>query len=196
MGELPYSIDLDLREAKAMLESFVPYIYEDELYGKLGMNLPRLTPGALLLRMTRLERLHSRMNDAQLRSFQSLRDQCTALTTEWQQAYRKKLAQEAASRLRDLQTYLGECRDDERGCAANYLPEALRRTILHEIASVLTAEELGEADARLKGADRSLRGYTRPCPFLWDETLVDAYPEEPYWWLYQRPPQPVKDKQA
>lgn len=73
-----------------MLDGFVPYIYEGELYGKLGMNMPRLTPGALLLRMTRLERLHNRMKDAQLRTYQALRNQFTSLTTEWQQAYRKK----------------------------------------------------------------------------------------------------------
>jgi|GEM_PF-2446918 len=154
MGELPHSVDLDMREAKAMLDGFVPYIYEGELYGKLGMNMPRLTPGALLLRMTRLERLHNRMKDAQLRTYQALRNQFTSLTTEWQQAYRKKLAREAASRLRDLQTYLGECKDDARGCASNYLPEAVRRTILHEICSVLTPDELGELAAKVKGADR------------------------------------------
>ncbi len=196
MGELPHSVDLDMREAKAMLDGFVPYIYEGELYGKLGMNMPRLTPGALLLRMTRLERLHNRMKDAQLRTYQALRNQFTSLTTEWQQAYRKKLAREAASRLRDLQTYLGECKDDARGCASNYLPEAVRRTILHEICSVLTPDELGELAAKVKGADRNLRTYARPCPFLWDEALQEAYPEDPYWWLYQRPPQPSQEREA
>jgi hypothetical protein len=178
------------------VEGFVPYIYEAELYGKIGMNMPRLTPGALLLRMTRLERLYSHLSDAQLRAYQQTKMQFDALTAEWQLAYRKKLAQEVGSRLRDLQTYLRECRDDERGCAANYLPEALRRTILQEISHVLTADELGEAGASLKGVDRSLRGYTRPCPFLWDEALQEAYPEGAYWWLYQRPPQPGKDQPA
>jgi hypothetical protein len=195
MGELPHSIDLDLREAKAMLDGLVPYIYEDDLYGKIGMNMPRLTPGALLLRMTRLERLHSRMTDSQLRAYHAAHSQFTRLTTEWNQAYRKKLGQEATARLRDLQTYLGECKDDERGCAANYLPEALRRTILHEIGGVLSADELGEAATTLKGVDRSLRAYVRPCPFLWDEALAEVYPEGDYWWLYQRPPQPSKDKE-
>ncbi len=196
MGELPHSIDLDLREARAMLESFVPYIYENELYGKVGMNMPRLTPGAVLLRIVRLERLHSHMNDSQLRAYQTLGNQFNSLTGEWQQAYGKKLLQEVTSRLRDLQTYLSECRDDERGCASNYLPEALRRTILHEISTVLTPEELGDSAATLKGADRNLRTYARPCPFLWDKALEEVYPEDPYWWLYQRPPQPTTEKDS
>ena len=50
MAEQKFSIERDVKEAQAMAAALVPYVYEDELYGRIGMNMPSLTIGALLMR--------------------------------------------------------------------------------------------------------------------------------------------------
>src|SRR3954454_9600714 len=111
MAEVNYSIDLDLKEVKAMVDSLVPYIYEDELYREIDVKSARLTPGAVLLRLRRLGGLRSQRNEAQAAQYDKLNAQNEAVRKEWGVAYSKKMVKEAESRLRDLQTYLKECKE-------------------------------------------------------------------------------------
>jgi hypothetical protein len=193
MSELTYSIDKDLKEAQAMVGALVPYIYENELYGHLGYNMPSLTLGALLLRLRRLHDLGERLTDAQLASLRPLESQHLTLRKEWSSHYDKKLAREAEIRLRDIQTFCHECRDDPQGCASAYLPEALRRTLVHEILQVLPNP--GSLDFQLKKTDFLLQGQVRPADFIWDRQLQPVYPADVFWWLYRRPPQPGRTGQ-
>jgi hypothetical protein len=193
MTEQNYSIDRDLKEAQTMLKAMVPYIYEGELYGKLGMNMPSLTPGALLLRLNRLRALHDRLTPAQASTLEKLEAEQEALRKEWSTHYQKKLQQEIEARARDISIYAKECDDDPRTCANSYMPEALRRTIIQEITGVFPDSELQSSGlgAKIKQADSSLRRFVRASSFVWDDALKPVYPQETYWWLYNRPPQPT-----
>lgn len=191
MAELNYSIDLDLKEVKAMVENLVPYIYEDNLYGNINTDLARLTPGSILLRLRRLGLLRSQMNESQATLYDKLKAQNENVRKEWGVAYGKKMVTEAESRLRDLQTYIKECKEDPKLCANAYNPEALRRTIVAEIMNALPAEIDKSALKNTLGAvDRGLRSNIRETPFIWAQTLQPIYPQDNYWWLYGRPPQP------
>lgn len=186
MTEHTYSIDLDLKEVTAMVDSFVPYIYEDELYGRVGMNLPRLTPGAVLLRLRRLNALRGSMNANQITALDTVTIAHNQARNEWGVAYAKKLTHEAESRLRDIQIYVKECRDDPRMAASAYLPEALRRTMVQEVLTAL-GENASGLKPKVRQADSGLRNHTQPCPFLWDAVLQPIYPQAEFWWLYVRP---------
>jgi hypothetical protein len=196
MTEQTYSIERDLKEARSMLKAMVPYIYEGELYGKLGMNMPSLTPGALLLRLRRLRALQSQLTPAQAADLEQLEAEHEALRKEWSTHYHKKLTQEIEARTRDISIYAKECDDDPRTCANSYLPEALRRTIVQEIMGIYPASELHSSglEGKIKQADSGLRRFVRPSSFVWDEALKPVYPQETYWWLYNRPPQPTDDR--
>jgi hypothetical protein len=189
MGEQNYAIDADLKESRAMVEALVPYIYQDVLYGEIGLASARLTPGALLLRLRRLRVLRSQMNPAQAASFDQIDTQHTTIQKEWSVAYSKKLLQEVDSRLRDIHTYINECQEDPRACANAYMPEALRRTIIQEIAQALLSPDRADSnlDSRLKATDDMLRRYVKESSFIWSAILQPAYPQNPYWWLYGRP---------
>jgi hypothetical protein len=196
MSEQGYSFERDLKEAQAMVEGLVPYVYEDELYGKLGMNMPRLTIGGLLMRLRRLRALAGQMNAADKVALLDTRH--ASVCQEWTLAYNRKLLREAESRMRDMQTYFGECRDDPKLGANAYLPEAQRRTILHEIAAVLSPSELEQSklDSKLRRVDSDLRRVVRPSEFVWATVLKTVYPAETFWWLYQRPPQPNDNRDS
>jgi hypothetical protein len=190
MAEQQYSIDLDLRELQAMVESLVPYIYQDELYGQLRITSARLTPGSLLLRLKRLQALTGQMTQGQIGKLHTLDEQHSKLRYEWSMAYNKKLTHEVESRTRDLNTFLAECKDSARLCANAYLPEALRRTILQVILDNLdsTQADATELKTKIKAVDSGLRRYIREAEFIWDAMLKPVYPIETYWWLYGKPP--------
>ncbi len=191
MTEVNYSIDLDLKELKAMVENLIPYIYEDNLYGNINTDSARLTPGSILMRLRRLGALRDQMNEAQATQFDKLNAQNETVRKEWGVAYGKKMVKEAESRLRDLQTYIKECREDAKLCANAYNPEALRRTIVAELMASLPSDvDTSALKASMSNVDGGLRRNIRETPFIWDQALQSTYPQDKFWWLYGRPPQP------
>lgn len=198
MSETRYTIDQDLREAAAMAASLVPYVHEEPLYGKTGgggffgmSQMPSLTLGALLLRLRRLDALSGQLTTDQRMTLVDVHARHEAARHEWTLHYNSKLAQEAASRLKAMTTFFEEMRDTPRIAAQNYLPEALRRTIAHEVMAALP-ERSTDLDATARRIDTSLRRWTQPDTFLWDTALQPAYPQPTYWWLYVRPAVPTR----
>ncbi|MCB9450084.1 MAG: hypothetical protein H6672_01525 [Anaerolineaceae bacterium] len=196
--ELTYTIERDLKEAAAMAEALVPYVYENELYGKAGSNMPSLTVGALLLRLRRLRALQESMTTQQRGELEQIEASHQAVRKEWRQHYEKKLAWEAESRLKAMDPYFQECREMPQLCANAYLPEALRRTIVNEIMLEMDALSmpLNHLERLAQTTDSHLHNINQPCDFIWDTVLQPVYPQETYWWLYQRPPQPDSDTPA
>jgi hypothetical protein len=199
VAETIYNLEQDLKEAQAMADALVPYVYEDNLYGSIGGmfnsgKMPSLTLGALLMRLRRLHALESQMSDEQRARLNEVDRLNESVRKEWSVHYNEKLVQEANSRLKAMRQYFEECRDDPRLCANSYLPEALRRTIVQEIADALDRHDIpsNELDRAMGSADSSLRRYVRPSEFIWAKELEPVYPQATFWWLYSKPPQPER----
>jgi len=81
-----------------------------------------------------------------------------------------------------------------RLCAGAYLPEALRRTIVQDLAAALQHYDLPVTDLQrsMRAIDSKLRRYTEPSEFIWAAALQPVYPQTAYWWLYAKPPVPTK----
>jgi hypothetical protein len=188
MTEQNYSIERDLKELQAMAAALVPYIYEDELYGRVGMNMPSLTVGAVLLRLHRLRALASQLSAAQRTALDQAAAQVDAVKKEWSSHFEKKLLREAEARLRDLMTYTREAKEAPRTAANAYLPEALRRTMVQDILDTLPNDT--EVVSRARQADSALKNYLEAADFIWSAALQPVYPADKYWWLYKRPRKP------
>ena len=192
MSETNYSIDHDLSEAKAFADHLVPYVYEGELYGSIGgmfgsASMPRLTVGGLLLRLSRLHALQDQMTAEQKAQLAGIDAQTENARREWSVHYHDKLVQEATSRLKMIEQFFGDCADDPRTCAANYPPEAMRRTIVQVILDALD-EPNTDLDREARKVDTQLHRFTQPGEFIWASALQPAYPQDSYWWLYAKPP--------
>lgn len=202
MSDTVYNADRDLREARAMAEGLIPYVYEETLYGRTrgGMfgsgNLPALTIGALLMRLRRLRALEDILSPAQRDLLSQIERQHEAARSEWRQHYLEKLHREGESRLKAMNTFFDECADDPRQCPNIYLPEVLRRTIVQEIARALEelGEEHGELIKAMRRVDTKLRGYTQPADFIWASDLAGVYPPGEFWWMYAAPPRTEREK--
>lgn len=199
MAETTYRLDQDLREAQAMANALIPYVYEDQLYGKVGSGglfssskMPSLTLGALLMRLRRLHAFEDQMTEEQRAALAKTDAQHENVREEWTLHYNNKLVQEALSRLKMMGQYFGECRDDPRLCASAYLPEALRRTITQEIADAMKRYDTPseEVTRAMRNADGNLRRYTQSSEFIWAKDLQPIYPQTTFWWLYAKPPVP------
>jgi hypothetical protein len=185
MTEQNYLIERDLKELQAMAAALVPYIYEDELYGRVGMNMPSLTVGAVLMRLHRLKALANQMSPAQRTILDQAAAQVDAVKKEWGGHFEKKLLREAEARLRDLLTYTREAKEAPRTAANAYLPEALRRTMIQDILDVLSNNN--DVGSRARQTDSALKSYLEDSDFIWSAALQPVYPADKYWWLYKRP---------
>ncbi len=195
MTEANYSIDRDLAEAKSMADHLEPYVYGDQLYGNIGgmfstSATPSLTIGAFLMRLHRLRALEGQLSAAQKATLSEIEASNEHAQKEWGVHYNEKMINEANSRLKMIETFFGDCQEDPRSCATNYMPEALRRTIVQDIANEVERLNLpsDDLDKNLRRIDSQLHRFTEKSDFIWGAELQSAYPSNAYWWLYARPP--------
>ncbi|MEO1165889.1 MAG: hypothetical protein AAFV98_19040 [Chloroflexota bacterium] len=190
-----YDISKDLKEAKAMTDGLADYLRGDVLYGSTQggffSRMPSLTVGALLMRLRRLDALRNSMMDSDRRTLDAIIEQWQAVRDEWRVHYEDKLQQEASSRINAMKSFFQECRDSMQSCRNNYRPELQKRTIVQEILLEMRDLNIENADLMklVNAADTKFHSYMRPDSFQWSDDLKDVYPEDDFWWLYQKPPQ-------
>lgn len=158
----------DQKLIEEALPQLQEYLLGDELYGSLGGNLPRLTPGNLLLALKRLEAVDPP-------SAQTLRGKLEAIQTQWRSAWEKKIARETASRLRLWSQFLSEQTQDEGPHDAHYAASVRERVILQLLQC--SAPQLAELDSLL-------RARFKPGRFAWEAVYQDVFPEGEFWFLY------------
>lgn len=198
-----YRLDRDLKEAAAMADGLEEYVRENALYGRthggwFGGNMPALTVGALLLRLRRLRVLAETMNEGQRGQLAEIETRHDAVRAQWTHHYETRMRQELFSRLKAMDAYFEEMRDDPRSGVNSYLPEAQRRTIAQEIADAIPPHHLNETEtaemkAALRKADGGLRRWIESAPFIWPAALEPVYPQPKFWWLYARPAVPKRE---
>mgnify|MGYP005837680685 CR=1 FL=1 len=190
-----YSLAQDLKEAAAMADSLESYVRGTELYGNAGggyfARQPSLTIGALAMRLRRLEALSDDLDAKGREQLRAAQQRYRQVEKEWSVHFGEKALKEAHSRLDAMRAFFQECANDSKSCAGNYPPELLRRTIVEELLPILEQHRLADDDLadKLKATDGNLRGIVRPSAFNWSPLLQPVYPQDRYWWLYQRPPQ-------
>jgi hypothetical protein len=185
---LAFDLERDVKILSAMASNLTPYLYEDELYGYLAGDLPRLTVGGLLLRLYRLTRL----DDEWLTSEQQNQIQDASLNfdvecSQWAVHYEKKLQQELNARLNALEQFLKECSEKPHGCAVSYPSQAEKRTIIQHLRSEAQKQDVlpEDATARITQFDQKLRRLFEEGDFFFtDARLASVYPQDEFWWLY------------
>ncbi len=189
---LAFDLERDVRVLAAMASSLTPYLYEDEMYGYLAGNLPKLTLGGLLLRLHRLSCLEHALSVEQQTLLHDARINFEAERANWAVHYENKIVRELRARIEALEFFVRECEEDPLPCAANYPVQAEKRTMIHHLLEESSEHEILEDDirARVRQLDQKLRALLREGLFISDEVLKPAYPAEPFWWLYRHIPEP------
>jgi hypothetical protein len=183
---LAFDLERDLRVLAAMAANLTPYLYEDEMYGYLGGDLPRLTLGGLLMRLYRLSHLEDSLTAEQRATVADAQTRFEADRSKWAVHYETKLVNELRSRAEALLRFLDECNDDLANCAASYPSQAEKRTMIEHLKDAAEGLNLLTEDHRalLNVVDQKIRRMLRDGNFITDERLKDVYPRDKFWWLY------------
>ena len=191
LPKLAFDLDRDIRVLSVMASSLTPYLYENELYGYLEGDLPRLTLGGLLLRLHRLGYLEDTLSAEQQNLVQNARLNFEAERAQWAVHYENKIQHELRARLDAFEQFLNECSGDIRGCAEGYPVQAEKRVMIAHLADESEERDVlpEETSTRLKVLDQRLHRLLREGGFVFDDRLLVAYPPEQYWWLYSHIPE-------
>lgn len=189
-----YTIEQDMKELSTMGDNLAQYIPGDELYmgvggGFFGSNMPKLTLGAFLMRLRRLNQLRDSLSPVQQAELDKAMTQHDQVRKEWTVHYEKKLTWEAQSRLKAMEEFFRECRENMKTCANAYSPEASRRTIVQEL--LIAMEKYGvnthQVITQAHQTDAELRRWITAGDFIWSDELQPIYPRDTFWWLYGHP---------
>lgn len=183
---LAYDLDRDVRVLSAMASNLTPYLYENETYGYLSGDLPKLTLGGLLMRLYRLTRLESYLDSDQQDIVQNARLNFEAERSEWAVHYDSKIQNELRVRLDALDLFLSECGDDPQDCAAGYPSQAEKRLMIEHLRLEAEEHDVSTDDlrARLKQVDSKLQRLLNEGEFITDNRLKEVYPRPQFWWMY------------
>lgn len=190
-----YSLFSDLNELEKMIGELPRYLKGRELYGSIGGGFltggtaPKLTIGAMLMRLRRLHILEKALNTRQKSDLHALSQKHAVIRQEQAAAYQQKMEREAHSRLDAMKQFFEECGRDPGACGGIYNPEVIRRTIVQELITQMNVEGIvsEELDQKLRKTDSQLRRYVQPADFVWDPVLAPVYDPSTYWWMYMSP---------
>jgi hypothetical protein len=181
-----YDLDGDVRAVEAMSNALVPYVYQDELYGMMPGNMPRLTIGSLLMRLNRLQQITDQLSPRQQQIVAESQQRLEAARKEWHVHYVGKIKREFKARGDAIEQFLNECTENLRGCAENF-PAAMEKRVMIE-QMMREADALGELTDDMKNRlvplDNAIRRFAEPGDFRWDKRLENVYPKDPYWYLH------------
>src|SRR5512141_1451216 len=111
-----FDLTKDVRTVEAMAARLLPYIYENELYGPMPGDLPRLTVGSLLMRLQRLSAVADLLSPEQRDVLNKAQQQFDKVRKDWSVAYEGKLSHELNARLSSLLQFITECQDAPAQC--------------------------------------------------------------------------------
>jgi hypothetical protein len=184
--KLAFDLEHDVRVLSAMASNLTPYLYEQEIFGYLGTDLPELTLGGLLMRLYRLSRLENILDAEQQKLVQEARTNFEAERSKWAVHYETKIQHELKSRTEALLRFLDECIEELINCTTIYPVQAEKRIMIEHLRD--EAKERGvlseEQDTEIRVADQRLRRVLIDGEFITDERLKSVYPHEHFWWLY------------
>ncbi len=181
-----FDFDRDVRIADAMASRLKPYVYENELYGLMPNDYPKLTLGGLIMRLNRLKVLSSLLTPKQNELRHNAQAKHDEILRDWRVAYEGKVTREFQARLVSLNALLNECVDNPDRCSENYPLLAETRVMAQALADEAEALNIYSQDMKngLGAVDNKIRRFMEHGSFIWDERLRPAYPEKKYWYLY------------
>lgn len=181
-----YDLNHDVDAVQAMASRLIPFVYENETFGYMPDDLPKLTIGGLRMRMHRLALLGNLLSDEQRERLATAQQQVDSVKQEWLVAYTNKTTDELVVRINEWYQFLSECDQNQDECREMYPAIAEKRVMAQVLAN--EARKLNaltpDIEKRLNGIDSQLQGYFKAGSFVWDRRLQRAYPQDQYGFLY------------
>jgi hypothetical protein len=154
-------IQKDIEYLSAGVPELEHYLLSNELYYPIGLNLPQLTLGGILLSIARA--------GTQAAKFEA---QVEAVHSKWRTAWDAKSNREARARSELWANYLAEYLEDPKAGVRLYSQNVRYRAMI---------SLLGRAE---DDSDTLVRGVFKEGKFIWEEECAPNFPRNPFWYLY------------
>ena len=181
---------VDLAIVLAMVEELEEYIVKEDLFRTVILRTPRgevriqMTGGDLLTRLHRLAVDKHRLSPEQQAQAAHAAQEADRIIYSLKSRFNQRLQREMKSRLDSLRWFLDDVADDSDRARTNYPYEIRNRQRVEEIITRLGGDLPEELAGQLAAVDRRLRGLVAGSEFVWDPSLRDVFPRQPYWFLY------------
>lgn len=178
---------------RAALPDLQSYILAKELYWPLvsaaripgSAQIPQLTIGNLAMSRARLAVAASAPGERA--ELDTINAQIESVKSAWRANWSQKAGHEIESRLNLWQQYLRDLRGDRRQEAGFYASEVRQRAVIALLAAELLDGLTPSVADQLAMLDSILRGLVQPGPFVWENEVAGAFPQEQFWFLYGKP---------
>jgi hypothetical protein len=184
-------LDRDLKIASLIVATLKAYLLSDQLYwsldeiGPITYPFPKGTLGGLFLRLRRLESFKENLAPNQYQHLVTLQATMAQQLRQWTVQSENKAVLEIEARLQNWLAYLEDLVDNPRRYGPEYPTQVEGRTIIELLLDF--AGDRQDVRIRLDGFDQQLRGMVVEDTFVWNESLVSAFPPNLFWWLYVSP---------
>ena len=155
------SIQKDIEYLSAGVSELEKYLLSKELYFPIGLNLPQLTLGGILLAIARAG-VHAAKFEAQVE----------AVRSKWRAAWDEKSNREVRARSEQWANYLAEYLEDPKAEVHLYSQNVRYRAMI---------SLLGKAE---DDSDALVWGAFKEGEFIWEEECAPNFPRKPFWYLY------------
>jgi len=151
----------DIQYLSAGVPELENYLLSKELYYPIGISLPQLTLGGILLSLARAG-TNAAIFERQVETTRS----------KWRTAWETKAQREVHARSELWMNYLAEYREDRRSGSRLYAQNVRYRAML---------SLLGQTN---HDSDSFLRGNFKEGEFVWEEECSPNFPREIFWYLF------------
>jgi hypothetical protein len=180
----------DLVVAAAMVDELEEYIIDDDLYRTVIVNTPQgqarvqMTGGNLLTRLYRIDKQRDQLSAAEVARFALISSRAEEIIYSLKTRFNQRLEREMKARLDSLKWYLDEALVEPARGRANYPYEMRNRQHNEEIIKQLGDGMPSDLRAQQEAVDRRLGALRMGSEFVWDASLRDVFPAQPYWYLW------------
>jgi hypothetical protein len=183
----------DLRVAEVIAQDLEDYLVKDDLYRtiivhtKAGDQNLQMTGGDLLTRLHRLQVVRDQLAPELQARVDAVTQSVQQTTYSLLSRFHDRLRREMKARLDSLKWFLDDCSAEPQRCRAEFPFEMRNRQRVEEILKELGGEVPPELSQRLQVTDQRIRTLTHGTSFIWDDRVQNAFPQQPYWYLYVSP---------
>lgn len=175
----------------AAVDELEAYLLSDDLFWPInaappagGQPFPRLTLGGLALAQKRAAGLSS--NRDEVWQVEQIDRRIDVMHHKWRLRWDEKAQREITSRLTQWKNYLQEYRQGPER-QVDFYPYEIRWRVMVELLEG-QVESLKEHEVEMRsGLDLMLKAVFIPGEFIWEPSLMAAFPTEPFWYLYGYP---------
>lgn len=181
----------DLNILEAMAVAMPRYLSSDALYYPMSQaNFPQLTLGGYLVRAHRLRALRPKLDQQSQERLFTTQERFQSALVGHTVSVEQKAQEELASRIQQWRAHIQDLLTEPDNDADFYAASVDVRAKIQALLNLLSnapyrlPDELRQEVADL---DAQLRNIWVDGDFVWPAGWEEAYPREPYWWLYGRP---------